>query len=122
VLPHLVRALRIFVNQVRQQSLGSPPILRLLHIGKDIFAFGLKDRLSVLIICSHHVADAVLWSIDHCTRGDKSVAGKFVFSGVQIAQLISPKDSKLLLAMATLLLAPPAERTLDENLASAAIS
>ncbi|OBT80469.1 hypothetical protein VF21_00877 [Pseudogymnoascus sp. 05NY08] len=23
----------------------------------------------------HHVADAVLWSVDHCTRGDQSVAG-----------------------------------------------
>ena len=53
------------------------------------------------ILCSHHVADAVLWTVDHCTRGDQSVAGKFVFSGFQIAQLISSKGSKLPLAMAT---------------------
>lgn len=50
------------------------------HTGKN-FSFHLKTPCTPLltVFCSHHVADAVLWSVDHCTRPDQSVAGKFVF-------------------------------------------
>ncbi|KFY31695.1 hypothetical protein V493_00875 [Pseudogymnoascus sp. VKM F-4281 (FW-2241)] len=58
-------------NCVAPEHLG---IVRFCGAGAAVISGQSLDSSGSSSYC-RHVADAVLWSVDHCTRGDKSVAG-----------------------------------------------